>query len=230
MKFPFHVVDLTHPLLSDVPNWDIDCGFQSRNAVDYDDCTTDVKFRIQHLNFKAGIGTHIDAPAHCIMGAKSIEQLSLDELIAPCVVIDISARAEETYQCSIEDINAHEHQFGKIPKKSFVLIYTGWDAHWGNSSQYRNNLQFPSVAKDTALLLLEREILGLGIDTLSPDTEQSGYPVHQALLQAGKYIIENVANSKLLPTVGSFIMGLPIPIVSGTEAPLRLIGLIPRDN
>jgi kynurenine formamidase len=229
MKFPFNVIDLTHQLSSDVPSWDMGCGFQCDNTLDYADCTTDVKFRVQHLQLPAGLGTHIDAPAHCVKNGKSVEQISFDQLIAPCIVVDISSKAHENYQCSLEDVTTHEQKYGKIPKKSFVIIYTGWDKHWGNEKQYRNNLQFPSVSKETALLLLEREIVGLGIDTLSPDTEQSGYPVHHALLGADKYIIENIANTQALPTMGSFIMALPIPIVHGTEAPIRLIALVPRD-
>lgn len=229
MKFPFNVIDLTHPLSSDTPSWDMDCGFQCDNKLDYSDCTTDVKFRVQHLQLPAGLGTHLDAPAHCVKNGKSVEQISFDQLIAPCIVVDVSSKAHETYQCSLEDVTNHEQKYGKIPKKSFVIIYTGWDKHWGNAKQYRNNLQFPSVSKEAALLLLEREIVGLGIDTLSPDTEQSGYPVHHALLGADKYIIENIANTQALPTMGSFIMALPLPIVHGTEAPIRLIALVPRD-
>ncbi len=229
MKFPFNVIDLTHLLSSDVPGWDIHCGFQCDNTLDYSACTTDVKFLVQHLQLPAGLGTHIDAPAHCVKNAKSVEQISFDQLIAPCIVVDVSSKAHETYLCALEDIETHEQKYGKIPKKSFVIIYTGWDKHWGNAKQYHNNLQFPSVSKEVALLLLEREIVGFGIDTLSPDTEQSGYPVHHALLGADKYIIENIANTQALPTIGSFIMALPLPIMHGTEAPIRLIALVPRD-
>ncbi len=229
MKFPFDVIDLTHPLSAEIPSWDVQCGFHCTKTLDYDDCTTDVKFRVQHLRLPAGIGTHIDAPAHCIPDGKAVHQLSLNELLAPCIVIDISAKADETYLCSVADIDAHENKYGKIPQKSFIIIRTGWDRYWDNPNQYRNNLQFPSVSKESALLLLKRDIVGLGIDTLSPDTEKSGYPVHHILLSAGKYIIENIANSRQIPCVGSFVLGLPLPIIHATEAPMRLIALTPRD-
>lgn len=227
MKFPFNVIDLTHVLSSDVPTWDMSCGFQCDDTLDYIDCSTDVKFRVQNLKLPAGLGTHIDAPAHCFKEGKSVAQISLKQLIAPCVVVDVSPKAHETYQCSLLDIETHEQEYGKIPRKAFVIIYTGWSKYWENAKQYRNNLQFPSVSKEVALLLLEREIVGLGIDTLSPDVEHSGYPVHHALLGADKYMIENIANTQALPRIGSFIMALPLPIVDGTEAPIRLIGLVP---
>lgn len=72
--------------------------------------------------------------------------------------------------------------------------------------------------------------VGLGIDTLSPDTEASGYPVHQAILGAGKYLVENVANADKLPPVGGFSLVMPIPTEGGTEAPIRLIGLVKNNT
>jgi kynurenine formamidase len=50
--------------------------------------------------------------------------------------------------------------------------------------------------------------------------------VHKQLLGAGKYILENVTNLEGLPAKGSFILALPLKIKGGTEAPVRLIGLI----
>ncbi len=67
----------------------------------------------------------------------------------------------------------------------------------------------------------------VGIDTLSPDNPKNDFPVHKLILEAGKYIIENVANTNLLPTNGSIICALPIKIKEGTEAPIRLVAMIP---
>ncbi len=75
---------------------------------------------------------------------------------------------------------------------------------------------------------MERNIAGLWIDTLSPDRSESGYPVHAALLGAGKYIVENIANAGALPPIGSFAFVLPIKTQKGTDAPIRLIVLIPE--
>ena len=73
--------------------------------------------------------------------------------------------------------------------------------------------------------LLARNIAGIGIDTLSPDRPDSGFPVHQLLLGADKYIIENVANPQQMPKTGGFALVLPMKIQGATEAPTRLVGL-----
>lgn len=226
MNFPYQCVDLTHPLTSSTPSWDSSCGFNHSISLDYTDCITEVKFRVQNINMPAGIGTHMDAPAHCDSQGKTIDAIPLKDCIAPCVVIDISAKAHEAYLCSMQDIRDFERQYRPIQSGDFVIILTGWSRHWLTPAQYRNNLQFPSVSKEAAQLLVERDIIGLGIDTLGPDTAESGYPVHQIILGQGKYLVENVANADLLPLLGSTILVAPLYILGGTEAPVRLIGFI----
>ncbi|CZH01622.1 Kynurenine formamidase [Legionella pneumophila] len=226
MTFPYKLVDLTHPLTASTPSWDNSCGFNHTTSLDYADCMSEVKFRVQYIHMPAGIGTHMDAPAHCGSQGKTIDALSLQDCLAPCVVIDISAKAHETYLCSIQDILDFEKQYRLIRPGDFVIIRTGWSRYWLTPAQYRNNLQFPSVSKEAAQLLVERNIKGLGIDTLGPDTAESGYPVHQVILGQGKYLVENVANADLLPPIGSTILVAPLYILGGTEAPIRLIGFV----
>ena len=108
-----------------------------------------------------------------------------------------------------------------------MIFWTGWDRYWKQPEKYRNNLVFPSISVEAAdFLLTERNITGLGIDTLSPDNPANGYPVHKLILGANKYIVENIANAGSLPPVGSYSLVLPMKIKDGTEAPVRMVGLI----
>lgn len=229
INFPYQLIDLTHTLDETIPSWTMKCGFNHEIKLDYTDCSAAVKFRVQQIKMHAGIGTHIDAPAHCIPNAMTVEQIPLTDLIAPCVMIDVSHRADENYQVSVQDVKQFEKMHGEIPVKHFVMIRTGWERFWKKPEKYHNNYIFPSISLETALFLLERKIVGLGIDTLSPDRPDEGHLVHNAILGSGKYIIENVANLALLPSVQSYILALPIKTRGGTEAPLRLVGLI-RQN
>lgn len=225
--FPYHIIDLTQTLNESIPSWTGSCGFHQEVKLDYDLTTSDVSFRVQQLKMHAGIGTHIDAPAHCSLGKATIDELDLNNLIAPCVMVDVSTQAHENYLVSLDDIIAFEKKHGAIEPKSFVIIRTGWEKFWQEPKKYHNNYRFPSVSKDAADFLIQRKAVGLGIDTLSPDSPGSGYPVHAAFLGSEKYIVENVANSASLPPKGSFILALPIKTLHGTEAPMRLVGLIP---
>ncbi len=83
--------------------------------------------------------------------------------------------------------------------------------------QYWNNLQFPSASKEAVRLLIERDIAGLGIDTLGPDIAESSYPVHQIILGQGKYLIENIANAYLLAATGSIILAALCSFLMGQK-------------
>lgn len=221
-------IDLTHVLTPDVPSWGGGCSFHHEITLDYDDCTSGTEFRVQGIKMGAGVGTHIDAPLHCIRGAMDVASLPLHQLITPCVVIDVSSIANETYSVTPNDVRHFEMRYGKIKKNTFVIVRTGWDKFWSEPDNYRNNLQFPTISLNAAELLLERDIAGLGIDTLSPESDVDGFPVHRLILGKGKYIIENIANTSLIPPIGAHTLALPLKIQDGTESPIRLIAAVAK--
>lgn len=224
--FPYRMIDLTHPLEEGIPAWDLSCGF--KHVIVSKHSSTPPSFEVGQLEMPCGIGTHMDAPAHCYSGSKTIDQISLENLTHPCVMIDVSAQVQDNpdYVISVADIEAFEATHGPIRPAEFILFYTGWSRYWNQPNRYRNNLQFPSISEDTALYLLEKGIAGLGTDTLSPDTSLSNYPVHQHILGAEKYLLENVAHLDRLPPRGATLLTLPLKIKGGTEAPVRLVALV----
>lgn len=72
-KFPYDINDLNHTLHPKIPTWDGSCGFE--HSIDHVyDPNAICQFRIHKLNFKkAGVGTHMDAPAHCVPGGITID-------------------------------------------------------------------------------------------------------------------------------------------------------------
>jgi len=224
----YQLVDLTHRLNSNVPTWNGVCGFTSHEVLNYDQGC-----RVHHLEMFAGIGTHMDAPIHFIPNAMAIADIPLVDLIVPACVIDVSKKAHADYLVTPEDILEYEKNYGKITKNSLVIAYTGWDKFWQDPVRFRNadanNMaRFPAYAKSTAELLIEREVAGIGIDTLSPDQMGSAFPVHHIILGNGKYIVECVANAGKLPAKDAYVFVMPLRIEGGTESPVRLIALVPK--
>ena len=222
----FKAIDLTHTLTTTIPTWDSSCGFDISIDTDYADCTAPDLFRTQKIKMNAGTGTHMDAPAHCLPSGRTIESLTMEELVTSCVVIDVSDEADENYLAMPEVVEKFEKEHGEIKSNSFVIFKTDWDKYWDTPEKYRNNHQFPSVHVSTAELLLKRNIAGLGIDTLSADTGKEGFPVHRAILRANKYLVENITNISKIPPTGSKIAVLPMKIGGGTEAPIRIVAFI----
>lgn len=223
-----HIIDLTHPISAKAPTWNGSCGFHLKMICSY----PEAPLRVNKIETIAGIGTHIDAPSHFIPGGIDIDQISLSNLIIPGVVIDISDKATATYMLSIEDIQNFESKHGTIAENSLVIVYTGWSRFWNQPAKYRNEnasgvMEFPTISTEAARYLLKRNIAGIAIDTLSPDSASSDFPVHQLILGAGKYIIENVAHAESLPPSGFKVIVLPMKIEQATEAPVRMIALLP---
>lgn len=220
------LVDLTYPLDDNCPSWDNKTGFTLTNVLNYADCATEIKFCVQKIFLQAGIGTHMDAPAHCFANGLTIDKIPLESLIVPGIVIDVSHKADANYIITVQDLYDFENIYGHIAPNSLVIMKTGWGCYWANRMQYHNNWQFPSMSPELAKALLERQIVGIGIDTLGPDLPISGFPVHRILLGAGKYIVENVANVENLPFVGFQVMVMPLCIKNATEAPVRMTAFV----
>lgn len=220
------IIDLTHTLNDAVPTWEGSCGFQSLVKLDYSDCSGPLPFRVQEIKCLAGIGTHMDAPCHCFAQGKDISQLAIEELMAPFIKLDIEAKAHETYALSQEDIFEFEKEHGLVEKGSIAVVHTGWQKYWKEPQKYRNHYKFPYVSEAAATLLLERGVMGLAIDTLSPDAGTSHFRVHRLFLGAGKYIIENIVQSGQLPPKGRWMIALPIKGEGLSEAPIRLIACL----
>jgi len=228
MTFNYQIIDLSHPLDSSIPSWDMNCGFLQTIQSDYADGAGDTRFRVMQIQMPAGIGTHMDAPSHCYENAKSIDDFDLNELCLPTVVIDVSDEAHDNYLLSVDRIKAFEKIHGDILRDTCVMIRTGWEKHWHDAKRYHNQHVFPAISEEAAAYLLTKNIAALGIDTLSPDRPDLGYPVHRLLLGAGKCLLENVAQLEKLPSIGAYVLIAPLKIRRGTEAPLRLFGLVAR--
>ncbi len=224
----YSVVDLSHELHADVPTWTGESGFRSQVDFDYDE----IGCRVMSYQLAAGTGTHMDAPSHFVNGGAGISDLPIENFVAPLCVIRVSSAEDNDYLVSEADISRFEEQYGLISENSLAVADTGWAQRWKDPDRYRNadkmgQLHFPGFHIDAVRLLLQRGIVGIGIDTMSPDGGNTEFPVHHLLLPQGKYIIENLANLHLLPESGAWAVVLPPKIRGGTEAPCRCIALLP---
>lgn len=229
VAFPYTQIDLTHKLHTDIPTW-AGTGPEFHHTLEKDhNPDAEYSFKKHEIAMKEGVGTHMDAPAHCDIHGKTIDQIPLEDLHVSCVVIDVSSVAHENYIVSAQDIHNFEEQHGVIDERSLVMIHTGWGQFWNDKEKYRNKLAFPSISAEAAQVLINRNAVGIGVDTLSPDLGENGrYPVHNLFLKSGRYMIENVANLNQMPPTGAFASVSPLSIKGGTEAPARIVGLIPK--
>ena len=184
-------------------------------------------------------GTHLDAPIHFSERGQTMEQIPLEKLMAPAVVIDVTARTatDRNYLASRDDVLAFEKAHGKIEPGTMVLLRTGWSRHWPNAKAYlgddtpgdASKLSFPSFGADAARLLVEeRGVAALGVDTASTDYGRStDFQVHRIAAARNVPGLENLTNLDQLPPRGAFVIALPMKIAGGSGGPLRAVALLP---
>ena len=185
-------------------------------------------------------GTHLDAPIHFAEGKAAVDQIPVEKLIGPAIVIDVSrqAGADPDYRLSLEDVRAWERRQGAIPSGALVLLRTGWSARWPDRKRYFGDgaagdaatLHFPSYGEEAARFLVEtRKVSALGIDTASIDYGPSkDFIVHRVAMGAGIPGLENLDHLDALPEKGAWLVALPMKIGGGSGAPLRAVAFLPR--
>ena len=185
-------------------------------------------------------GTHIDAPIHFSDKGRTTEQIPLDQLIAPAVVIDVTtqAAADRDYRLTRDDVLQFERRHGSIPRGTIVLLRTGWSRHWPNVKAYlgddtpgdASKLSFPSFGADAARVLVEdRAAAALGVDTASIDYGRStDFQVHRIAAAKNVPGLENLTNLDRLPPRGALVIALPMKIEGGSGGPLRAVALLPK--
>jgi kynurenine formamidase len=180
-------------------------------------------------------GTHLDAPIHFPPGKATVDQIAANRFFGPAVVIDVRPEAAQDadYVLPVSKIEEWEKQHGKNPAGGIVLLRTGWSARWPDVAKYRNQdaqgtMHFPGFSAETAKLLVERKVSGLGCDTLSADFGASrDFVVHHLALGAGLYHLENLANLSDLPEAGAYLVVAPIKLEGGSGGPVRVFAILP---
>jgi len=183
-------------------------------------------------------GTHLDAPIHFAEGKQTADQIPIDHLIGPAVVVDVTDHASPDYLVRVSDLQSWEAAFGPIPDGAIILVRTGWGRRWTNREEYLGTaltgpeavpqLHFPGIDPEAARWLVDnRNIDAVGIDTPSIDYGQSStFETHQILYAANIPGFENVANLDQLPEAGSFVVALPAKIGEGSGGPLRIVAFV----
>jgi kynurenine formamidase len=184
-------------------------------------------------------GTHLDAPIHFGEGKYTADQIPLERLIGPAVVIDVTASAakDRDYRVTREDVLAFEGKHGRIGEGTIVLARTGWSRHWPDAEAYlgddtpgdASKLSFPSFGEAAARVLVdERRAGALGIDTASNDYGKSkDFVVHRIAAEKNVPGLENLTNLDRLPPRGATVIALPIKIEGGSGGPVRVVALVP---
>ena len=186
-------------------------------------------------------GTHIDAPVHFAEAHQTTDEIPLERLIAPAVVVDVTAASERDadYLITVDDITGFEARHGAIAPGTILLFRTGFSTRWPDAERYLGtaergeaataDLHFPGVSPEAAgWIVANRQVAAVGIDTASIDYGQSTlFETHRTLFAENIPAFENLAQLDRLPETGAYLIALPMKIGGGSGGPLRAVAVLP---
>src|SRR5437867_5474572 len=240
------VVDLTQPLGPQTPVIGLPPIFAASPGV-----TIDVISRYDErgpawywntLRFGEHTGTHFDAPVHWVTGKdrreNSCDTIPARRFVGPASVIDVTADVDRNpdFLLTPDRIEAWEAQHGRIPAGAWVLLRTGWSRKTDPAAFLNVSADGPHSPgfdpRTSRLLAEDRDILGVGVETIGTDAGQAGtfnppFPNHAIMHGAGKFGLASLCNLERLPPAGSIVIAAPLKIVGGSGSPLRVIALAP---
>lgn len=236
-------VDLTHPFNADTVYWPTEKDF--RKTTRFEGVTKGGWYYTAYqITTAEHGGTHLDAPRHFAEGKQTADQIPLEHLIGPAIVIRVVSEAalDRDFQIKVHDLKDWEKAHGAIPTGAIVLFDTGFAKFYPDRIKYMGTdergsdavakLHFPGIHPDAARYLAEeRRIHAVGIDTPSIDFGQSKeFMTHRILFERDIPGFENVANLDQLPAVGAWVIALPMKIEGGSGGPLRIVAFVPAGS
>jgi isatin hydrolase len=194
------------------------------------------------LRFGEHTGTHFDAPVHWVTGRdlpdNTCDTLPARRFLGPACVIDVTGDVARNadFLLTRERIEAWEQEHGRVPAGAWVLLRTGWSERTDAAAFINAGADGPHSpgfdADASRMLALERDVLGVGVETIGTDAGQAGgfvppFPNHTIMHGAGKFGLASLCHLDQLPATGAILIATPLKIVGGSGSPLRVIAITP---
>jgi arylformamidase len=164
-------------------------------------------------------GTHIDAPRHFVEGGKTVENIPLDILVGPSLIIDFSY-LDKYHEITVAEIK--EKLNGRSPQR--VLFRFDWSDFIKTPEYY---IGHPFLSEDAAQYLVDIGVQLIGMDSPMPDNPKNGKdtikdsPVHKILLKNEVVILEYLTNLRAISNEEVELVVAPLKIKDGDGSPAR---------
>ncbi|HEX2249726.1 MAG TPA: cyclase family protein [Gemmatimonadales bacterium] len=187
-------------------------------------------FRISHLATTCHGFTHVDAKAHFVAHAPTIETTPLPHVVGPCRVLNLRD-IEANTEIGPERLAAADPGG---PDGEILLLSVGWDL----KRDYRSPAFWtdaPWVTREAAEWLYARRPTAVAFDfpqdfTIRLLLEGKSVPkdqhvTHEVLLSAGVTLIEYLVNTSALSGPRTLLCAAPLLIPNADGAPTRAFAL-----
>ena len=168
---------------------------------------------VSTLSFGSHTATHVDAAKHFFDDGQTVDDLPLDRLIGPCVVLE--------FDDDVMAIGKAELQRHDLTGVKRVLCKTRNSRILQRRPEFVKDYTYVSPEGAEHLVSLGVELVG--VDYLSVEQFRSGHHrTHRALLEAEVVIIEGLALADVRP--GNYeLICLPLKLAGLDGAPARAV-------
>ncbi|MEP6921348.1 MAG: cyclase family protein [bacterium] len=205
------IYDVSVPLSSNTPRYP---GDPEIKITQLHNLLTGDSSNLSAIQCGAHAGTHVDAPAHFIQGARRVDSLSLDVLMGEALVVEVPVSNHLIDAALIDQIN--------LAGTRRVLFKTRNSDFW-NETEFRSD--FTAIDAGAAQNLVELGIELVGVDYLSIEKFGSEkFETHHILLSRGVVIVEGLDLRKV-PAGKYELICLPLRLAEGAGdgAPARTV-------
>lgn len=158
--------------------------------------------------------THVDAPRHITDRGLPVNQLPLNILIGPALVVEPRLQGNLITATDLGELG--------IRGSERLLIKTRNSDLW-MGGPYEFESDFIALSRDAAHWLLARGIKLVGVDYLSIEAfDAQELEVHHTLLEGGVVILEGL-NLSQVPEGRYQLICLPLKVQDGDGAPARVV-------
>lgn len=160
------------------------------------------------------VGTHVDAPVHFVPEGAAVDELALDALVGPAVVVEARGAPEITPEL-LDGLDLAEGT-------RRLLVKTDNSELWA-SPDHAFRPDYVALTPEAARWVADRGIVLLGVDYLSVQRFGDAQPdTHRILLEAGVVVLEGTDLREVPP--GRYVLAcLPLKLRGSDGAPARAV-------
>ena len=204
------LIDITLTAKADMPHWPGSSGLKitpTERIGEGDD------YNVSKLDSDLHVGTHVDAPWHCVEDGDTVDRLPLEVLMGPAFVAYLPDCATIT--------PGDLERLPLPPTIRRLLLRTDNSELWRSGvSEFRKD--YVGLDRTAAEWVVRRGIRLLGTDYLSVEPYDHGPLAHRVLLAANVVLLEGLNLADVEPGLYELIC-LPIKLEGADGAPARAV-------
>lgn len=216
------IIDLSMPIAPHF-RWPVELSIKG-------DIASGDQFRVSKIAAPCHGFSHVDAAAHFVAGAPTIETTPLSQVVGACRVLDLSARPANA---PIEP----EHLAAADPggKEGEILLLA---AHWNDRRDHQDKsfwTEAPWLTLESAQWLAARKPSAVAFDfpqdypirllLEGKEVPKPEHVTHHVLLSHGVTLIEYVCNTSRLSAPRNLFSAAPLLIPNADGAPARFYAI-----